>query len=155
MFHGKQYFPQWFSSSFNVYTDSTKFTLGWGRSLLKQFLCFVIFNFLSHYFFVVIPKKLLNKTGLLVMWQAMVVMLSHCDVVYIVMWWIVTSQPLDSHLEVPLIARFMGPIQGQSGANRTQVYPMLAPGTLLFGTASHRSDHPLDDWYCSYLSYRW
>ena len=32
-----------------------------------------------------------------------------------------------------LIARFMGPAWGPSGADRTQVGPMLAPWTLLFG----------------------
>ena len=32
-----------------------------------------------------------------------------------------------------LIARFMGPTWGPSGANRTQVGPMLAPWTLLSG----------------------
>ena len=34
----------------------------------------------------------------------------------------------------PLIARFMGPTWGPSGAVRTQVGPMLAPWTLLSGT---------------------
>ena len=34
---------------------------------------------------------------------------------------------------VTLIARFMGPIWGPSGADRTQVGPMLAPWTLLSG----------------------
>ena len=33
----------------------------------------------------------------------------------------------------PLIARFMGPIWGPSGSNRTQVGPMLSPQTLLSG----------------------
>ena len=33
----------------------------------------------------------------------------------------------------PLIARFMGPTWGPSGADRTQVGPMLAPWTLLSG----------------------
>ena len=33
-----------------------------------------------------------------------------------------------------LIARFMGPTWGPSGADRTQVGPMLAPWTLLSGT---------------------
>ena len=33
----------------------------------------------------------------------------------------------------PLIARFMGPTWGPSGADRTQVGPMLVPQTLLFG----------------------
>ena len=35
----------------------------------------------------------------------------------------------------PLIVRFMGPTWGPSGADRTQVCPMLAPWTLLSGTA--------------------
>ena len=34
----------------------------------------------------------------------------------------------------PLIAEFMGPTWGPSGADRTQVGPMLAPWTLLSGT---------------------
>ena len=34
----------------------------------------------------------------------------------------------------PLIARFMGPTWGPSGANRTQVGPMLAPWTFLSGS---------------------
>ena len=38
-----------------------------------------------------------------------------------------------------LIARFMGSTWGPSGADRTQVVPMLAPGTLLSGH--------LGDWY--------
>ena len=36
---------------------------------------------------------------------------------------------------IPLIARFVGPTWGPSGADRTQVGPMLAPWTLLSGTA--------------------
>ena len=39
-----------------------------------------------------------------------------------------------SRIFVPLIARFMGPRWGPSGAARTQVGPMLAPWTLLSGT---------------------
>ena len=34
----------------------------------------------------------------------------------------------------PLIAKFMGPTWGPSGADRTQVGPMLAPWTLLSGS---------------------
>ena len=37
-----------------------------------------------------------------------------------------------------LIARFMGPTWGPSGADRTQVGPMLAPWTLLSGMTFHR-----------------
>ena len=37
---------------------------------------------------------------------------------------------------IPLIARFLGPTWGPSGAGRTQVGPMLAPGTLLSGIVS-------------------
>ena len=36
-------------------------------------------------------------------------------------------------LLMPLIARFMGPTRGPSGADRTQVGPMLASWTLLSG----------------------
>ena len=39
-------------------------------------------------------------------------------------------------LMVTLIARFMGPTWGPSGADRTQVGPMLAPWTLLSGKSS-------------------
>ena len=44
----------------------------------------------------------------------------------------------------PLIARFMGPSWGPSGADKTQVDPMLAPWTLLSGTA-------LEGKLCSHL----
>ena len=37
-------------------------------------------------------------------------------------------------LFIPLIAKFMGPPLGPSGAARTQVGPMLAPWSLLSGT---------------------
>ena len=36
--------------------------------------------------------------------------------------------------KVPLIARFMGPSWGPSGADRTRIGPMLAPWTLLSGS---------------------
>ena len=39
---------------------------------------------------------------------------------------------------LPLIVRFMGPTWGPSGADRTQVGPMLAPWTLLSGTLQCR-----------------
>ena len=39
--------------------------------------------------------------------------------------------------QATLIARFMGPTWGPSGADRTQVGPMLAPWTLLSGILSH------------------
>ena len=37
-------------------------------------------------------------------------------------------------INTPLIARFIGPTQGPSGGDRTQVGPLLAPWTLLSGT---------------------
>ena len=40
------------------------------------------------------------------------------------------------NLTTPLKARFMGPTWGPSGADRTQVGPMLSPWTLLYGTPS-------------------
>ena len=42
----------------------------------------------------------------------------------------------------PLITRFMGPKWGPSGADRTQVGPMLAPWTLLSGTIGN-----MTTWY--------
>ena len=46
--------------------------------------------------------------------------------------WLTTIRSL-----MTLIARFMGPTWGPSGADRTQVGPMLAPWTLLSGCAGH------------------
>ena len=48
-----------------------------------------------------------------------------------------------------LIARSMGPTWGPSGANRTQVGPMLAPWTLLSGYVSgrHHQDMDIDSRY--------
>ena len=43
------------------------------------------------------------------------------------------SNPHHGASEISLIARFMGPTWGPSGADRTQVGPMLAPWTLLSG----------------------
>ena len=48
-----------------------------------------------------------------------------------------------------LIARFMGPTWGPSGADRTQVGPMLAPWTLLsvlLSTVIHINCRRLKDW---------
>ena len=39
----------------------------------------------------------------------------------------------NKNLILSLIARFMGPTWGPSGADRTQVGPMLVPGILLSG----------------------
>ena len=50
---------------------------------------------------------------------------------YVAMNTIASSQPCST---LPLKARFLGPTWGPSGADRTQVGPMLAPGTLLFRT---------------------
>ena len=46
-------------------------------------------------------------------------------------------------LILTLIARFMGPTWGPSGADRTQVGPMLAPRTLL----SEKATDVLNHWY--------
>ena len=48
-------------------------------------------------------------------------------------------------LDTPLIARFMGSTWGQSGADRTQVGPMLAPWTLLSGTSNLIENKPLSE----------
>ena len=54
-----------------------------------------------------------------------------------------------------LIARFMGPTWGPSGANRTQVGPMLAPWTLLSGlmiastiTLCQAYSAAVTEWWC-------
>ena len=44
------------------------------------------------------------------------------------------SSENDHNKKWPLIARFMGPTWGPSGADMTQVGPMLAPWPLLIGT---------------------
>ena len=48
----------------------------------------------------------------------------------------------------PLIAKFMGPTWGPSGADRTQVGPMLAPWTLLSGTLIRHTTVPrkFEEW---------
>ena len=55
-------------------------------------------------------------------------------IMYAVDWWnmgnVFVLLPLKN---AALIARFMGPTWGPSGADRTQVGPMLAPWTLLSG----------------------
>ena len=67
-------------------------------------------------------------------------------------WWydisnflyIVAFNHVRTVLRLSLIARFMGPTWGPSGAGRTQVGPMLAPWTLLSGLFHQ----PLDcAWY--------
>ena len=45
------------------------------------------------------------------------------------------------------IARFMGPIWDPSGADRTQVGPMLVPWTLLSGTIMLEPSFKLNNWY--------
>ena len=45
--------------------------------------------------------------------------------------------PNQLRLNLPVIARFMGPTWGPPGADRTQVAPLLAPWTLLSGSSSH------------------
>ena len=42
--------------------------------------------------------------------------------------------------DICVIARSMGPTWGPSGANRTQVDPMLVPGTLLSGLSGNSSN---------------
>ena len=57
-----------------------------------------------------------------------------------------------------LIARFMGPTWGPSGADSTLVGPMLAPWTLLSGNAMQNCDLWINMWYFafrSFLCYRW
>ena len=44
-------------------------------------------------------------------------------------------------LHVTTVARFMGPTWGPSGANRTQVGPMVAPWTLLSGKSFGVMNH--------------
>ena len=61
---------------------------------------------------------------------------------------IILQQVQWKHLlnEIALIARFMWPIWGPSGADRTEVGPMLAPWTLLSETAASRSIMPMSAW---------
>ena len=57
-----------------------------------------------------------------------------------------------------LIARFMGPTWGPSGADRTQLGPMLAPWTLLSGMTNNSNLHNvglfrLNNWMLSLISF--
>ena len=49
----------------------------------------------------------------------------------IILWWLLSASPCTALQG--LIARFLGPTWGPSGADRTHVGPMLAPWTLLSG----------------------
>ena len=95
---------------------------------------------LSHYWHFVWgihQFELLNR-HLSMVWDAM----ASCDVILMALFFFwsyyacrVNSWDPFIHVSMtPLIARFMGPIWGPSGADRTQVGPMLAPWTLLSGT---------------------
>ena len=53
-------------------------------------------------------------------------------------WWLQPLGWLIHHSIRSLIARVMGPTWGPSGADRTQMGPMLAPWTLLFGMSYHK-----------------
>ena len=56
-------------------------------------------------------------------------------------WWPFPIQVhLDHACKHTLIERFMGPTWDPSGADRTQVAPMLAPWTLLSGYATHKNN---------------
>ena len=48
-------------------------------------------------------------------------------------WWLITKRHGCQTYREKLMARFMGPTWGPSGATRTQVGPILAPWTLLSG----------------------
>ena len=75
--------------------------------------------------------------------------------IYIYTWYISNAGTVGVHRVwkqwYPLIARFMGPTWGPSGADRTQVGPMLAPWILLSGSIANRimksqsfiANHPL------------
>ena len=77
----------------------------------------------------------------MVIWHASTFLWHHCNALFNIdelqscPW-----DPLGSPQRDPdwtsLIARFMGPTWGPSGADRTQVGPMLAPWTLLSGLTS-------------------
>ena len=61
------------------------------------------------------------------------------------LWWSITAM-------TTLIARFMGPTWGPSGAIRTQVGPMLAPWTLLSGKVEYTWRHHQMKTFSSLLS---
>ena len=53
------------------------------------------------------------------------------------------------------IARFMGPTWGPSGADRTQVGPMMAPWTLLFGMPLSTGIYCILCWYIISVTLSW
>ena len=59
---------------------------------------------------------------------------STCRVPFVLPHVLVNTQIANAS-QYPLIARFMGPTWGPSGADRTHVGPMLAPLTLLSGSS--------------------
>ena len=72
-------------------------------------------------------------------------MLIFHDYVYELCCCILLDFMLNSPWLMTLIAWFMGPTWGPSGADRTQVGPMLGPWTLLSGESSpDNKDHPID-----------
>ena len=62
------------------------------------------------------------------------------DIISCVCWVVITfvRQASRTHRPEALLARFMGPSWGPSGADRTQVGPMLAPWSLLSGRGNYR-----------------
>ena len=64
--------------------------------------------------------------------------------------WCATIVGVVMRVITPQIARFMGPTWGPSGADRTQVGPMLAPWILLSGTVNQSMT---TSWKC-FLHYR-
>ena len=62
---------------------------------------------------------------------------------------------LQVEVNPPLITRFMGPTWDPSGADRTQVGPMLAPWTLLSGTTSSQVIYDTDANWNSFCHWPW
>ena len=88
-------------------------------SIVYTLLCLIFWIDYFH----ILPKRSLT-------WECMLLVIT-CGLTYkvkVIQLWLHNRTA-----KISLIARFMGPTWGPSGADRTQVGPMLAPWTLLSG----------------------
>ena len=103
----------------------------------------------------------MNLLGYIMQWHTGSILLNHffkqcvqCVYIYahcfLVICFIIIFMESKLHLTMflglsPLVARFMWPTWDPSGADRTQVGPMLAPRTLLSGSLSPRQSNNVEE----------
>ena len=108
--------------------------------------------FAVYLFWIVRNKNAINvlvaQLNNLPLFEYVVLIISCCRM----LWEYLSSWQSTSNCILSLIARFMGSTWGPSGADRTQVGPMLAPWTLLFGLWWNEFKHLLMDHPSSTIS---